>query len=184
MKKQKAEKSKEKKAKTSKDISLKRFIITYTLLMSAFFVLVGFTPLQKIIDINGLYTNGIVLITSKLLEILSISATYYGSIIQLPTIALDIKFGCNGLEAVMIYSVAVVAFPSTWKNKLIGILAGFIVIQVINILRIVGLVYSGLHFQNMFEYFHIYVAQGMMIAVALGVFFLYLHYVKTDGKTA
>ncbi len=173
----------QKEGKASKNISLRRFMITYTVLMGVFFALVGFAPLQKIIDINGIYTNGIVLITTKLLGILNLPCTSYGSIIQLPSIALDIKFGCNGLEAVMIYSVAVIAFPATWKNKLLGIFAGFVVIQVINILRIIGLVYSGIYFKKFFEYIHVYIAQGMMIAVALGVFFLYLHYIKTDGKT-
>ncbi len=164
-------------------VSVKRFAITYLALMGAFFVLIGFKPIQNIVDLNGIYTSGIVIVTSKLLGILHIPCSYKGSIINLPSIALDIKFGCNGLEAVMIYSVAVIAFPSTWKNKLIGIVAGFAVIQVVNILRIASLAYSGIHFKSIFEIVHTYIAQGMMIAVSLGVFFLYLHYAKTDTGT-
>ncbi len=165
-------------------ISIKRFALTYLALMGAIFVLIGFKPIQNIIDLNGVYTAGVVFITSKLLGLLHIPCVSQGSIISLPAISLDIKFGCNGLEAVMIYSVAVVAFPSTWKSKLIGILAGFAVIQVVNIVRIASLAYSGIHFRRFFEYIHIYVAQGMMIAVSLGVFFLYLHYANTDSRTA
>jgi len=165
-------------------VSIKRFAFTYLALMGAFFVLIGFKPIQNIIDLNGVYTTGVVLATSKLLGVLHIPCTYTGSIINLPSISLDIKFGCNGLEAVMIYSVAVVAFPSTWKNKLIGVIAGFAVIQVVNILRIATLAYSGIHFRNLFEIIHIYIAQGMMIAVSLGVFFLYLHYARTETTTA
>ena len=164
--------------KKTDGISVRRFAITYLILMGAFFFLIGFTPLQKIVDINGLYTRGIVAITAKVLGILSIPCTYQGSIIQLPSISLDVKFGCNGLEAVMIYSVAVIAFPSSWKKKLIGISAGFLIIQVVNVLRIAALGYSGIHFKSLFEYIHIYVAQGIMIAVALGVFFLYLNYAQ------
>jgi len=167
-----------KQKKTAGDISIKRFAVTYLILMGAFFFLIGFTPFQKIIDINGLYTRGVVATTAKVLGILSIPCTYQGSIIQLPSISLDVKFGCNGLEAVMIYSVAVIAFPAPWKKKLIGISAGFLIIQVVNILRIAALAYSGIHFKSLFEYIHIYVAQGMMIAVSLGVFFIYLNYAK------
>jgi exosortase/archaeosortase family protein len=82
----------------------------------------------------------------------------------------------------MIYSVAVIAFPASWKDKLMGILGGFLVIQVINILRISSLAYSAIHFKDLFEYIHIYIAQGMMIAVSLGVFFIYLKYTKTSQK--
>jgi len=84
----------------------------------------------------------------------------------------------------MIYSVAVIAFPASWKKKLIGIASGFAVIQIVNILRIVGLAYSGIHARNLFEYIHIYIAQGMMIAISLGVFFIYLNYAKSTGKVA
>lgn len=165
-------------------ISVKRFALTYLALMGAFFVLIGFKPIQDIIDLNGVYTTWVVLATSKLLGVLNIPCTYQGSIINLPSISLDIKFGCNGLEAVMIYSVAVVAFPSTLKNKLIGIMAGFAVIQVVNILRIASLAYSGTHFRGFFEIIHIYIAQGMMIAVSLAIFFLYLHYARTETASA
>jgi exosortase H (IPTLxxWG-CTERM-specific) len=163
-------------------VSIKRFAITYIVLMGAFFFLIGFTPLQKIIDLNGLYTNGIVFLSSRVLGIIGIPCTYHGSIIQLPSIALDIKFGCNGLEAVMIYSIAVIAFPSSWRKKLLGIVSGFLIIQVVNVLRIAGLAYSGVHFRGLFKYIHIYIAQGMMVAISLGIFFIYLHYAKASGK--
>ena len=163
-------------------ISIKRFAITYLILMGAFFFLIGFKPVQDIIDLNGLYTNGVVSITSKVLGIIGIPSTTRGSVIQLPSIALDVLFGCNGLEAVMIYSVAVIAFPATWKKKIIGIIAGFLIIQTINIVRIAALAYAGVHFKSVFEYIHIYVAQGMMIAVSLITFFIHLSYAKS-GKT-
>jgi len=161
-----------------RNADIKRFAITYLILMGGFFFLIGFTPFQKIFDINGVYTQGVVAATARLLGIMGVQCAYQGSIIQLPAISLDVKFGCNGLEAVMIYSVAVLAFPASWRKKLLGIAAGFVVIQVVNILRIAGLGYSGMHFPGMFEYIHIYVAQGMMIAVSLGVFFLYLNYAR------
>jgi exosortase H (IPTLxxWG-CTERM-specific) len=163
-------------------ISVKRFALTYLGLMGAFFVLIGFKPIQNFIDLNGVYTTGVVIATTKILGIAGIACTHQGSIINLPSISLDIRFGCNGLEAVMIYSVAVIAFPSSWKKKLFGVVAGFVVIQVVNILRIAALAYSGIHFRRLFEYIHIYVAQGMMIAVSLGVFFLYLHYARNDTQ--
>jgi exosortase/archaeosortase family protein len=80
--------------------------------------------------------------------------------------------------------VAVIAFPSSCKRRLIGIAAGFAVIQVVNVLRIAGLAYTGVHFPGIFEYIHIYIAQGIMIAVALGVFFVYLWYATSNAERA
>jgi exosortase H (IPTLxxWG-CTERM-specific) len=184
----KKEKGRQKKIKkeggASSGAGIKRFAVTYLLLMGVFFFIISFTPFQKIIDVNGGYTRWVVAATAKLLGILDIPSACEGSIIRLPSIALDVKFGCNGLEAVMIYSVAVIAFPAAWKRRLIGIAAGFVVIQVVNIIRIAGLAYAGVHFPGIFEYVHIYIAQGMMIAVALGVFFLYLGYVNSHAERA
>lgn len=164
-------------------ISVRRFIFTYLLLMAGFFFIIGFTPLQNIIDVNGLYTRALVRITAALLSALHVPSSCSGSIIHLPAISLDVRFGCNGLEAVMIYAVAILAFPASWKRKIAGITLGFLIIQVINILRIVGLAYAGVYFRDIFHYIHLYVAQGIMIAIALGTFFMYLAFTKTDGQT-
>lgn len=167
-----------------KDIRIRRFVVIYIILMVSFFFLIAFKPIQDILDINGLYTDAIVFITAKFLAIFNISVTTYGSILQLPDISLDVKFGCNGLEAVMIYSCAVLAYPASVKLKIIGIIGGFLVIQILNLIRIISLGYTAVNFREAFELIHIYVAQGIMIVIALGTFFIFLHYVeKTREKT-
>jgi exosortase/archaeosortase family protein len=175
----------EKVSKSSKKkagMSIWRFAFTYLALMVAFYLLIGVKPIQNIIDLNGLYTKGVVIITSKILEMINVPSSYQGSFINLPSIVLDVGFGCNGLEAVMIYSGAVIAFPSLWKYKLMGIVGGFLAIQVINIVRIVLLAYCAVYLKSLFDYIHIYIAQGIMIAISLGVFFIYLNYAKSSQK--
>ena len=162
---------------------VKKFVFSYLFLTGLFCFLIGYRPIQNLVDLNGLYSESVVSLTGRVLSFLGIPSTCRGSIIQLPSIALDVKFGCSGLEAVMIYCIAVVAFPSPWRWRLIGIVLGFIVIQAVNIARIAGLAYAGIHFKSLFDYIHVYIAQGIMIAVSLGIFFLYLSYAKTGEKT-
>ncbi len=148
------------KKNLTKGINMSRFVLLYVSLMGLFFILIGLKPVQDIIDINGLYTEGVVVLTSKVLGFTDITSTHRGSIIELPSIALDVRFGCNGLEAVMLYAVAVIAFPASWKKRITGITGGFMVIQLINILRIAGLAYTGVYFKDLFEYIHICVVRG------------------------
>jgi exosortase H (IPTLxxWG-CTERM-specific) len=165
--------------KKSESISVLRFIFTYVVLMGLFFLLIGLEPIKQILDINGGYSNAIVIVTAKILGIFGIDPiTYQGTLLHLPSISLDVEFGCNGLEAVMIYAVAVITFPAKWKNKLIGFIGGFLVIQVLNLIRIAALAYTGVYHRDLFDLIHIYVAQGVMIAVALGTFVLYLSYLS------
>lgn len=180
----KSRKTEKSEAALAPQVNIRRFVVTYVVMMGAFLFLIGFKPIQDVIDLNGIYTKAIVVLTAKILKAIQVPCTYEGSIISLPGIALDVKFGCSGLEAVMIYSVAVMAFPASWRKRLTGIAAGFVVIQVINIIRIAALAYTGVHFRGFFEYFHIYVAQGMMIAISLAIFFAYLRYATTRHVSA
>jgi exosortase/archaeosortase family protein len=155
-----------------------RFVVIYFGLMALFFMLMGFRPLQNYFNVNDLYSNFIAFLTNKVLGLLQIKSSFSGSVVNLPGVSLDILFGCNGLETVMIYSIAVIAFPAAWKKKLVGIVGGFVLLQIINILRIVGLAYAAVNMKPVFEILHIYVAQGIMIAIALGIFFIYIYYAR------
>lgn len=101
-----------------------------------------------------------------------------GTILHTPGAALDVRFGCNGLEAVLIYSVALLAFPAPWIKRVIGILAGFVIMQALNIVRIIALALVRVHYPGFFELFHIYIAQGILIAVALVLFIAWIGYAQ------
>jgi exosortase H (IPTLxxWG-CTERM-specific) len=163
------------KAKGSDGIDIRRFVVTYIALMLGFFFIAWFKPIHNVIDVNDVYTKTVVAISSAFLGRMGVPCTYQGSVIVLPALSLDVKFGCNGLEAVMIYAIAVAAYPAQWKKKFIGIAAGFLVLQTANILRILLLALSGVHMRSLFDFIHIYIAQGMMIALALATFFVYLN---------
>lgn len=163
------------KQKEAQGVNIRRFIVTYIALMLGFFFIAWFKPIHKIIDVNDVYTRSVVFVTSKILGSAGLPCTYHGSIISLPALSLDVRFGCNGLEAVMIYAIAVAAYPAGWKKKFMGIAVGFFVLQAANILRIILLVYSGIYLKGLFEFIHVYIAQGIMIALALGIFFVYLN---------
>jgi len=144
--------------------------------MGLFLILIGLEPIKKVIDINGLYTNMIVYLSGLILKPFGIVEGIRGSVISLKGLALDVRFGCNGLEAFLIYTVALLSFPASVQKKFVGITGGFIILQILNVLRIAGLGLSGIYLKQYFYYLHIYVAQGMMIAIALVIFLIWLNY--------
>jgi exosortase H (IPTLxxWG-CTERM-specific) len=169
-----------KKKQITQKPQLVRFLITYFMLMGIGYLAVTLTPVNE----SGLYSHVIIVITHHILNLFQIQSSYQGTVIDLPGVSLNVLFGCNGLEAVMIYSIAVIAFPSAWKKKLIGIAGGLLIIQAINIIRIVGLAYAAVHHASLFKILHVYVAQGIMIAVALGIFLAYLNYATKEKQLA
>ncbi len=158
------------------DIRIWKFVLSYILLMGIVVILIGYKPVKSVMDINGAYTRMIVYFSYLALKPFGIVQGIDGSVITLKGLALDVRFGCNGLEAFLIYSIAVLAFPARWLPKTLGVVIGFIVLQIVNILRIAGLGLTGIYLPKYFEYVHIYVAQGIMIAVAFVLFLVWVGY--------
>ncbi len=167
-------------SKKPKKFTPLKFIIIYILFMCLFLFLIGLDSVKRIIDINGIYTKMIVYLTVLVLTPFHVIQSYNGSIIHLKGISLDVKFGCNGLEAFLIYTVAILSFPAKKIKKIVGILLGFVIIQFLNIIRIALLGLSGIYLKDYFQYFHIYIAQGIMIAVVLLLFFIWLQYATKE----
>ncbi|KJR41058.1 hypothetical protein MCHI_003068 [Candidatus Magnetoovum chiemensis] len=160
--------------------SITQILITYMFFNVLLLLIMSFGPIKNLIDINGIYTKFIIYLTSKVVSIMSIPCTYDGPFMRLPRLTLEVKFGCNGLEAVFMFTIAVLVFPAPWRKRIFGVIAGFIVIQIVNILRIAALAYTGVHYMKFFNIFHFYIAQGLMIAFALGLFILYLNYASRN----
>ena len=45
-----------------------KFLVTYVALMGLFLLLIGYEPIKRVLDIDGLYSRGIVAVTAFFLE--------------------------------------------------------------------------------------------------------------------
>ncbi len=169
-------KSASKERSRANGTSIWRFFLAYIIFIAFFLLLIGLEPIKKILDINGLYTQMILFLTATCVKPFGIIQGIKGSIIHLKGISLDVRFGCNGLEAFFIYVAAILSFPASGRKKMWGVFVGFLIIQGLNILRIVALCFCAVYLKKYFYYFHIYVAQGIMIAFALVLFLFWLNY--------
>ena len=86
---------------------------------------------------------------------------------------MDIRKGCDGVVATLILISACLAYPLSWHQRFWGTVWGYLLIQVLNLIRIVGLfllIQRGSH--QIFDFFHTYVSQFIVIAAAM-VFWIY-----------
>jgi exosortase H (IPTLxxWG-CTERM-specific) len=88
--------------------------------------------------------------------------------------AVTILAGCNGLEAMIVLSAAVLAYPAPWKHRLVGLAAGSVAIGLLNLVRIVSLFYIGQWNRTAFEWAHLYVWQVLIMLDALIVWLVWL----------
>lgn len=156
---------------------IKFFIIFITVLISLFFLEL----------LNGVQHAVIVPFTSLLAKISADIIQIFDSSVQASGVIIhnihsgagvQIESGCNGVEACIVLIAAIVAFPSSWRNKFIGIVLGIIAIQAINILRIISLFYLVQWDQALFEFAHLYLWQALIMLDVLIVFLFWVGFVN------
>ena len=113
---------------------------------------------------------------------LTLSGKHQERLDALSGVALDVEAGCNGVEASIILLAAMLAFPATWRARLVGILIGLLSIHAVNILRIVSLFYIGQWNMTAFDWAHLYIWQALIMLDVFVVFLLWLRYVLKSGK--
>ena len=146
----------------------KKFLLRFVVALGAFYLLVAIQPVNDHVVVP--FTGFLVRISTALLAGIGEKTHAVGTLIQSPAFAVDVKNGCNGIEAVLLLVAAMLAFPASPKRRLVGIAAGLAVIQGVNLFRIVSLFWLGVHHRNVFELFHAAVWQTALILLAVGIF--------------
>ena len=118
------------------------------------------------------FTGLLATATATIVDLAGMEARQYETIIKTKTHAVDIKNGCNGLEAIILVVAAMVAFPASARARILGILGGFLFVQSFNVLRLATLVWIGEHHRELFELFHVAIMQTLVILVSVA-FFVY-----------
>jgi exosortase H (IPTLxxWG-CTERM-specific) len=83
---------------------------------------------------------------------------------------LKIVRSCDASEAMALVVAAILAFPATWRRRLVGIAAGVGAIFVVNVARICGLYFIGVARPDMFDFAHQDIWPLFVVATAAVVF--------------
>ncbi|MEZ5537807.1 MAG: exosortase H [Thiolinea sp.] len=133
------------------------------------------------------FTQGLATVSAWLVQLFDSSATSEGIVIRSLEngAAVAIQPGCNGIEAMICLTAAVLAYPSTWYERGIGLIAGYVAIQVMNLIRIISLFYLLQWNETWFEWFHLYVWQALIFLDVLIVFVLWIRWLpsRKQGDT-
>ena len=121
--------------------------------VSSVYVLNNLTPMSGFIAKEEIYSE---VLAGEIVEHLS-SAIYHNGYK-----VLDIAQACNGLELLVLYIGFIVCMPSNITRKLLYIGIGVLLIDSVNILRCVGLIYLREYFHAYFDFAHHYVFKIMI----------------------
>lgn len=147
------------------------FLVVFVVLLGGGFTLLSLNAVDRVFVVP--FTALVAKVSGWLLDVIGQDVTMRGTQIVSPRFAVDIKNGCNGLETVVVFGSAVLAFPAAWRTKLFGLVGGIAAIQVINLVRVVALFLTGAYFPSFFDSSHTVVWQSIVVACGVLLFLVW-----------
>jgi len=109
------------------------------------------------------------------LSLLGLGLKQTGTTLVLPSGSIEIARSCTGSFVFMIFAAAMIPLPVPWKTRLLGLLAGFMVLLGINLFRISLILLVTSRFPESLWTFHVILGQIIVIA---GMLFFSLWWIK------
>jgi len=149
-----------------------RFAIQF---VACFLAGIGLVLLPSTQTADGQFSRALVKVSHGLIAVGGGTATVEGAILRAPSgFAIEMKDGCNGINVMILLWAAVLAFPAPWKMKALGLAAGSLMIQILNVARFISLFYLGQYSTTWFEFAHAYLWETLLILDTMVVFGLWV----------
>ena len=156
---------------------------TRVLLIVGVLTSITLTPLFKVLVEQPLILF-ISWVTEGFLSLLGAGTWRAGSFISSREFSIEIVSGCTGIFTFILLFSAIVSFPVSWRSRLRAILAGALLIGLLNEVRIISLFYIGRSFPEAFDDIHIYVWQGVIIVAVAFYFYAWVARSLSAGRAA
>jgi exosortase H (IPTLxxWG-CTERM-specific) len=137
------------------------FLALFVVLLAGSFTLISVNWVND--HVVEPFTGGIANLSGAVLNLLGQHVALRGTVIQGAHFAVNIRNGCNGVEAMLIFLAAVLAFPAPWRWRLGGLVMGILAIQVVNLVRVISLYLTGAYLPRLFDASHTVIWQSVVI---------------------
>jgi len=135
----------------------------------------GMLLVPPIHAIDEWFSEKLVGISHGVIRVCGGRAQVQGAILRAPNgSGVEMKDGCNGVTVTILLCAAVLAFPASWKMRGLGLLAGGLTIQVLNVVRFISLFYLSQYSTSWFEFAHSYLWETLLMLDTMVVFWLWV----------
>jgi archaeosortase B (VPXXXP-CTERM-specific) len=118
--------------------------------------------------------NVTALILGTFFSLSGVEVVVNGAMVSINGFGLEIIDECTAVFSSIVYCSCVLAYPTTLKNKGLGIAFGVPSLYAINILRLIVLALVGISYPGMFAFVHVYLWQASFIIFVVVIFLLWL----------
>ena len=150
-----------------------RFLLPFALIFGLCYLILGIAPGVRLGVIKP-YTGLLAKAVAAIVSLFGTPAVSQDTLVKSPQFTMDIAMGCDGVEASCLYLAGVLAYPTSWRARFIGLGLGVPLIHLINLGRLVGLFYAGIYLPSAVEELHVYVAQTVVILLSTAILIFWL----------
>lgn len=94
---------------------------------------------------------------------------------------------CGAIPSISIFVAAILAFPTSWRKRLLGVIAGVPALYCVNLLRVATLAYIGAidptEDNRWFSFFHEFVWQGVFIIFVVVAWMIWMELIVRKVET-
>ncbi|HEV2719853.1 MAG TPA: exosortase H [Thermoanaerobaculia bacterium] len=148
-----------------------RFLLRFIVLLAVLYLPLTLQPVDSAVIVP--FSRAIAVASGALLNLLGQHVAVSGVILTAGNHAVSIQNGCNGIEAVVFLMAAILAFPATWRQRLVGLVAAIALIQILNLVRVVTLFLLNRYKPDLFELFHLAIWQTVIGGAAIALFYVW-----------
>jgi exosortase family protein XrtM len=136
-----------------------------------------------VVRLLSAYLRGIASAAAGVLSLFDHTAAARGATIE-GRFPLEIVLDCSAADAQALLVAAVLAFPTGWRQKLIGAVAGVLGLNLVNLARIVVLYFIGIQWPGAFHVLHEEVIQILLVLLAAGGFAFWARWARSATASA
>jgi len=151
--------------------------LRFAVLFAVFLVTgIGLVMLPPVQVIDGQFSRVLVRVSGGLIHICGGKANTMGAVLGAPSgFAIEMQEGCNGVDVTILLWAAILAYPASWKMKVLGLVTGSLAIQVANVARFISLFYIGQYSIAWFDFAHAYLWETLLILDTMVVLWVWVN---------
>jgi exosortase H (IPTLxxWG-CTERM-specific) len=122
------------------------------------------------------YLEFLARISGAVLAFFGSDAVVTGTRISSNLFAVEVSQGCDAIQVCSLLAAAVIAFPVEFKRRLRGLVLGVLLLQILNLLRIISLYLIGAYYTDVFRQAHEVAWPGVLIVVTIATWILWVRW--------
>jgi len=155
------------------------FALKFGALLALFYALFNMPFFDRLLYV---YLKANAALAANVLNALGQQTRLDGVTILSPRFSMAIRRGCDAVEPTWLFCAAILSFHAGAKTKWAGILTGIIILQTLNILRIISLYWIGIHRPDWFHMAHLELWPAAFILAAISLFIGWIEWTANQDK--